>query len=1022
MTKLRKILNSIILTIAVLFVVLPFLTSCGSKTYTVTFNIEGKTETVETVDGKVSEMPSDPKKDYYIFMGWYTTETFDEGTEFTKDTAVSGDITVYAYFAPERVNISVNGEASIEIKLVDLSTKEESYKTDANSKDLTFDGWYVDSNYTTKYTTQSVDNLYARYMATVTYNNGYEDVYETIVKPNETTTKPSTDDVVKYYMDSEDISYIDSEGNEFDFTQTISTNTTITVLWKTPYLVYELIDGTASDYEMIGLSRDYYEKVANYPVISFLSQNVTVDENGTKGNVVAVNGVSTSSSLNIINYIGNANTIIFNEGIKSIYRFDGCTGNVVENIVLPESLKIIEDSFCYFRELKSLDIPSGVEVIADSFWADCVGGMSGTDSLSSNLSGYNFTITIPSSVKVISNLPYNVVFEEGSKFYAEENRIYYNDDEGNKILVCDYQTNVSNGKLEVKEGVYGIQVGTFEYIDMSYLSLPATFEEVIYATDKDDYSYYTGKALTSLENVNKITTGRAYVLISNLDDMSYVTFNATSYPTCVTNNAYLFSGDGKPYTEFDEDKLVLIGVVDSGDITVSVSYINTMLETTTSSTSFSVETGTSLTKSDILTNAGLTEETLGYPILATTFTQLGEDFIEGEKNCNQYIYIEYTISVKGFTYELDSSTNEYVVTGFDETTAYELSDGTYLVVISNEINDVKITKIADEAFKDVTKISKIYISSSVKEIGAKAFMNTSNLQEITISAGGLEKIGESAFENVGCVLQDGEYVINPDLSTIVTLNGNKKASSVRITIPLANITTIEPYAFKSIAIVAFIPVESEETRFIVNSNATTDNLYIDVDSLTPNGFYFYNNGFSTTCGIVQYISSSTIDAVSAYDGSSITKTIVDVKYYAMAAGAYHLSSLSSTADSSFAVGHSASSYFYGAYAKFFASLTFMEKAVMRFEMMEGSAYFVDTIHIGIVSTIHKNAFTGIDTDNVTIAVYYNTNDYTSDSWVELEDVQNQSSSIFEDGWLNGNANSDNTTLMEAVSTTTDSLS
>lgn len=54
-------------------------------------------------------------------------------------------------------------------------------------------------------------------MAAVTYDNGYETVYSELVVPGNKVTRPATESVKKYYMDAEDISYVDANGVAFDF-------------------------------------------------------------------------------------------------------------------------------------------------------------------------------------------------------------------------------------------------------------------------------------------------------------------------------------------------------------------------------------------------------------------------------------------------------------------------------------------------------------------------------------------------------------------------------------------------------------------------------------------------------------------------------------------------------------------------------------------------------------------------------------------------------------------------------------
>lgn len=87
MTKIRKNVIGAILCLVMLLVGVCAFTACGSKDLSVTFTVEGKTQTLDVVNGKVT-MPADPEKEFYEFRGWYTTSTFDEGTEFTKDTEV----------------------------------------------------------------------------------------------------------------------------------------------------------------------------------------------------------------------------------------------------------------------------------------------------------------------------------------------------------------------------------------------------------------------------------------------------------------------------------------------------------------------------------------------------------------------------------------------------------------------------------------------------------------------------------------------------------------------------------------------------------------------------------------------------------------------------------------------------------------------------------------------------------------------------------------------------------------------
>ena len=93
-----------------------------------------------------------------------------------------------------------------------------------------------------------------------------------LVTPGGKTTAPDArvDDFVKRYMDDEDISYNDSEGNAIDFTSdTFDENDVVTVLWKTPGLQYEVIEG--NNYRVSGIDTSE----VSYPAVSVLSKNVT---------------------------------------------------------------------------------------------------------------------------------------------------------------------------------------------------------------------------------------------------------------------------------------------------------------------------------------------------------------------------------------------------------------------------------------------------------------------------------------------------------------------------------------------------------------------------------------------------------------------------------------------------------------------------------------------------------------------------------------------------------------------------
>ena len=102
--------------------------------------------------------------------------------------------------------------------------------------------------------------------------------------------------------------------------------------------------------------------------------------------------------------------ICSNARFKSVEYEDGFekTGNLlkgnsfVEEVILPDSLKVMDRCFDGRYTLKKLNVPSNVEVIMNSFWFDYQEYIVGQQRDNEN---YNFDVIIPKSVKTISLVP-----------------------------------------------------------------------------------------------------------------------------------------------------------------------------------------------------------------------------------------------------------------------------------------------------------------------------------------------------------------------------------------------------------------------------------------------------------------------------------------------------------------------------------------------------------------------------------------------------------------------------------------
>lgn len=971
------------------------LAACNNtETYTVTFMVRenGTTgdwqqyTTVDTNDDGSVTLPAEPTVDGYTFRDWYTDEACSADNVFDESN-VTGDITVYALMAEANITLNItdgSGTATqVAGTLSALSETTTEQEAAAAEENLTFDGWYTDAAFTQKYTDgMDATALYGRYMAQITYDNGYETLYSELVTPGTLTTAPDTrvDDFVKRYMDDEDISYNDSEGNAIDFTaDTFDENEVVTVLWKTPGLEYEAIEGT-DNYYVSGIDTTD----VTYPAVSVLSKNVTID--GKSGcNVAAVD-----ASVGLDRY-SQAEVFIFNEGIESIRGFYSASlagSSAMKEVQLPTTLKVLENSFNMLsNNLSELVLPQGLEVIIDCFWSDM---LAATGTYREN--GLDIAVTIPSTVTNMVAVPKNLDLSKNENFeYDEDGRLYYVDGDS-KILCSEYQSNVTeDSRLVVEEGVTGVQVYLLSTMDFDYLDLPSTFKEVGYNNAAEDYPAYTGSLLTPQSVINNPdatpasgTNSDSYAIVSNLDEITYVTIARTG-DLPVSDYAFV-STSGVPHngSEFEDDvKVVFIGDVAAGEavsirLTVSYSRDNEV----TTSVLDSYKSGDTLTVAAILEAAGVSEE--DYTVI---IRNVGEVYEGGTITSDMYITVECYARAGGFAYTVNADGETATVTGFNSATAEQLTDGTYRVTI-DMIDGYIVTAIADGAFKNVSGVSEVYISNAVTTIGTEAFMNMGNLRLVDIAPGGLSVIGESAFENAGCVQDsDGNWAVN-------TEGGVDELTMI---LPLADLTDIQPYAFKTKAIEKFTAVDSEATRNIQMM------LMQGTPSFTEGMFLFAMTGSGTNRAIIKYTGINETKTMQNSSGADTEITVRGAQLVAIAGGADY-----SNPSSGLALGFS---YRYfdsqmGAYAPALATNVF------EYEIMEGSVYYGGStlqIYIGMVSKVHKNAFTDIEDEAPSIN-YYNC---SYDQHMTIEQVQTQTSEIFEEGWFEGRDNSENTFMADA---------
>lgn len=989
MAKVRNRLLILFASVFLLAIGVFALSACnGSGDYTVTFYVQNEAgewqqngQPVEVGSDGTVELPNDPSKTFYTFRGWYDNTEF-LGEKFTGED-VTKDMKVYACFVPDTAEAFINGESQGEKNLADIVNG--TYEPGEN---LEFDGWYTDSNYGTKWDEKTdTDVLYARSVARITFNNGYEDVYTTTVEPGKGMSEPSSSDVVKNYMSAENIYYVvgddyaiyDEKGNltgydEFDFSQPVTENMTITVLWKSPFLRYnQLSDRSLSVIGVANERDDPDENTISYTEVPVVSIPGLVTYKGETKRVVAL----AENSFVIPSVV--IRELIIGEGIEyinfvSVAQGTACT---LQSISLPSSLKVLDRAFNNLSGLTSVEIPEGVEVIIDSFW--------------NNGKAHDFDIEIPDSVTNLAMVPSNFKFSDKSAFHNDGKMIYKDDTRG-KLLIAFYDIN-ENGRAEVPEGIVGIQVGTFctsqkggsgapgqIMDDLTYLSLPSTWTYINYNALGSDYSFFNNSAsfrtlwdeqfaTNPVGNIN----ADSYSITNVLGSVDKVSINRNSLADDIYEYAmvgqYQSSFVTYKNTAFD-GKTVFVAESDSPEVSVTVT--NWMTEESISFT-FSKDKNSKISIAEIFEKSSLAELYKSGKITVKSVTELGSEYdFDSPVTRNLYMEIEWGYNVTGVTYEYDEETKTATVSGYDQNSAYYLSDkNVYLVNIpETTVKDgvtYTVTAIKANAFAGNEYIGYVFIPKTVKTIGDNAFKNCVNLIKVGIEKGGLEVIGKSAFEGTA-------------LTTIA--------------LPLSNLKEVGEYAFKIKTLTQFVAVEGEEDRVLYTADFSGN--AVDFEGLKEGMFFFMYDGTQ----LVKYV-KTTIEQqpVAQNSAETVDVKVYDVQLVAIAGG---------SDENYFKIGVSA--------RKTRGLATTIYDAITRYEVMSGSCYYLteySRIYFIAVSKIHENAFTDIDMNLSSVKVYGNTTAsayYQYDAWLDIEDIKaigsadydfNAESAIFEDGWWQG---------------------
>lgn len=216
--------------------------------YTVTFVSNGGSavETVSVGDGKLLTAPSNPTKEDYTFIGWYTDEALT--TAYSFDTPVTGALTLYAKWEPlptYTVTFNSNGGSEVASQTIVQGKTATKPATDPVYEGHRFIGWYTDEALTNAYVfTTPVTGaltLYAKWAdegeAAVTYTvsfvtNCEATLADATVEEGQTASSPDASSLSKAYHRFDGWYTEDAFTNPYDFANTpVNANITLYAKW-----------------------------------------------------------------------------------------------------------------------------------------------------------------------------------------------------------------------------------------------------------------------------------------------------------------------------------------------------------------------------------------------------------------------------------------------------------------------------------------------------------------------------------------------------------------------------------------------------------------------------------------------------------------------------------------------------------------------------------------------------------------------------------------------------------------------